>query len=591
MSDDFQIRRRLKIMRGSDVIIEMLITHGVEHVFGVPGDTSMHFHNSFFHRKDKINHILCHDERNAGYMADAYARVTGKVGVVDTPSGGGALYVVPAMSEAYNSCIPMLCLSSDIGLISVEQSSLTDIDQEALMKPITKWNQRIKIGSKIPYLFRKAFRMATGGVPGAVHLALPENILEDEIKFTEEELKGSRLTGRNSPFRYGPDDSDLALVAEMFINAKRPIILCGGGVHSSGACEELSKIVETFHVPLATSINGKGAISELSQYSIGVVGANGGSIEGLEIIQRADFVLALGSKLNNVTTIGKTLFNDNCRIVQVDIGENVLDANIRTKVAVMSDIKAFLLKFLEIMEEKDLDDPSRLETWNEFVCQKMMAKRARIQKDVERKEDLVTPAYFFDMLWNLTDEDTYFIADAGTPTPYLSSYFRQKKAGRQTVLPRAHGSLGYAIPASMGVQVAKPMSKVIAMHGDASFGMAAGELETAVRCNLPIVFINFQNYAYGWIKTIQKLYFDEKYFAVDFGKSLDVAKVAQGFGLKAKTVYNNTEVKDGLTWALNQDGPVMLNLMIEPPTKTIPPVLKWENDAAKPADKRVKLTY
>ncbi|MBU0463801.1 MAG: thiamine pyrophosphate-binding protein, partial [Proteobacteria bacterium] len=488
-------------------------------------------------------------------------------------------------------CIPMLCLSSDIGLVSVEQGSLTDIDQEALMKPITKWNQKIKAGSKIPYLFSKAFRMATGGVPGAVHLALPENILEDEVNFTEEELKGSLATGHNAPFRYGPCDTDLTLVADMLIKAKRPVILSGGGVHSSNAHEQLATLVETFHLPLATSINGKGAISELSDYSIGVVGANGGSIEGLQIIQKADFVLALGSKLNNVTTIGKTLFNDTCKIAQVDIGENLLDANIRTNVAIMSDIKTFLVKLITEIKGKGLEDASRLGTWNEFVCQKMLEKRNRIQKDVEKEEDLVTPAYFFHMLWNLTDEDTYFVADAGTPTPYLASYFRQKKAGRQTVLPRAHGSLGYALPASMGVQVAKPGHKVIALHGDASFAMAAGELETAVRCNLPIVFINFQNYAYGWIKTIQKLYFDETYFAVDFGKSIDVEKVAIGFGLKAKTVYNNSQVEEKLNWALNQDGPVMLNLMIEPPTKTIPPVLKWEKDAAKPADKRIKLTY
>ena len=578
-------------MRGSDVIIEMLIAHGVEHVFGVPGDTSMHFHNSFFQKKDRINHILCHDERNAGYMADAYARVSGKVGVVDTPSGGGALYVVPAVSEAYNSCIPMLCLSSDIGLVSVEQGSLTDIDQEALMKPITKWNQRIKIGSKIPYLFRKAFRMATGGVPGAVHLGLPENILEDEVRFTEQELKGSPLTGHNAPFKYGPDDADLALVADMLVNAKRPVILSGGGVHLSVAYEELATLIQTFHLPLATSINGKGAISELSAYSIGVVGANGGSLEGLKIIQQADFVLALGSKLNNVTTIGKTLFNDKCKIAQIDISENLLDANIRTDIAILSDIKTFLVKLLSKLKEKDLKEPSKLDTWNEFVDQKMMEKRARIQKDIEKEEDLVTPAYFFDALWHLTDEDTYFIADAGTPTPYLSSHFRQKKAGRQTVLPRAHGSLGYALPGSIGIQVAKPGHKVIALHGDASFCMAAGELETAVRCNLPIVFINFQNYAYGWIKTIQKLYFDEKYFAVDFGKSFNAAKVAQGFGLNAKTVYSNEQVKEGLEWALNLEGPVLLNLMIEPPTKTIPPVLKWEKDAAKPVDERIKLTY
>jgi len=485
----------------------------------------------------------------------------------------------------------MLCLSSDIGLVSVEQGSLTDIDQEALMKPITKWNQRIKIGSKIPYLFRKAFRMATGGVPGAVHLGLPENILEDEVRFTEQELKGSPLTGHNAPFKYGPDDADLALVADMLVNAKRPVILSGGGVHLSVAYEELATLIQTFHLPLATSINGKGAISELSAYSIGVVGANGGSLEGLKIIQQADFVLALGSKLNNVTTIGKTLFNDKCKIAQIDISENLLDANIRTDIAILSDIKTFLVKLLSKLKEKDLKEPSKLDTWNEFVDQKMMEKRARIQKDIEKEEDLVTPAYFFDALWHLTDEDTYFIADAGTPTPYLSSHLRQKKAGRQTVLPRAHGSLGYALPGSIGIQVAKPGHKVIALHGDASFCMAAGELETAVRCNLPIVFINFQNYAYGWIKTIQKLYFDEKYFAVDFGKSFNAAKVAQGFGLNAKTVYSNEQVKEGLEWALNLEGPVLLNLMIEPPTKTIPPVLKWEKDAAKPVDERIKLTY
>jgi len=569
----------------------MLIAHGVEHVFGVPGDTSMQFHNSFFHRQERITHILCHDERNAGYMADAYARVSGKVGVVDTPSGGGALYVVPAVSEAYNSCIPLLCLSSDIGLASVEQSSLTDIDQEALMKPITKWNQRIKTSSKIPHLFRKAFRMATGGVPGAVHLGLPENILEDPVSFNEAELKGSEYTGCNTPFRYGPDEAGLTRVAQMLVNAQRPVILTGGGVHLSNAYDALAELVETYHLPLATSINGKGAISEMSPYSIGVVGANGGSVEGVKIIQRADFVLALGSKLNNVTTIGKSLFSDNCKIVQVDIGENVLDANIRTHVAIMSDMRAFLEKLMGMIRKKGLNNPSRLDGWNEFVRQKMLEKRERIQKDVEKEEDLVTPAYFFNALWHLTDEDAYFVADAGTPTPYLSACFRQKKAGRQMVLPRAHGSLGYAIPASMGVQVAKPGRKVIALHGDASFGMAAGELETAVRCDLPIVFINFQNFAYGWIKTIQKLYFDETYFAVDFGKSLDVEKVAQGFGLKAKTIHSNDGVEDGLNWALQQKGPVMLNLMIEPPTKTVPPVLKWEKDAAKPAGKRIKLTY
>ena len=386
-------------------------------------------------------------------------------------------------------------------------------------------------------------------------------------------------------------EEDVTRVAQMLRQARRPVILAGGGVHLSQAYDELAALAEQGRIPVATSVNGKGSVAETAFYAIGVAGANGGSIEALEIVQNADVALVLGSKLNNVTTIGKLLFNNECQVVQVDIAEEALDANIRTTLAIMSDIRCFLGVLRRALAEQQGADANRLDEWNGLVADKMAHKQRRIEADVAKECELVSPACFFDALWNLTDEDTYFVADAGTPTPYLSSYFRLKKAGRHAVLPRAHGSLGYALPAAIGVQVAKPGRKVIAMHGDASFGMAVGDLETAVRCKLPVVFVNFQNYAYGWIKTIQRLYYQERYFGVDFSRSLDAAKVAQGFGLPSKTISSNQEVKGGLEWALNQDSPVLLDMMIEPPTRTVPPVLKWEKDAAKPASERVKLTY
>ncbi len=203
---------------------------------------------------------------------------------------------------------------------------------------------------------------------------------------------------------------------------------------------------------------------------------------------------------------------------------------------------------------------------------------------------LVLPCRFFGALEQLTDDNTVLVGDAGTPTPYLSSYLRLKKAGRWNVLPRAHGSLGYALPAAIGVKVAKPDATVFSLMGDASLGMALGDLETAKRLGLPIIFVNFENNCYGWIKTIQRLYYDERYFAVDFCP-IDSVAVAKGFGIDAISISNNAQIEEGIQWALAQEKPTFLNVAIERPTGFVPPVLKWERDIKVPPSERKKLTY
>jgi acetolactate synthase-1/2/3 large subunit len=172
-------------MRGADVIVKLLIKHGVEHIFGVPGDTSMAFHDALLKESDKIQHILCRDERHAAYAADAYARVTGKIGVVEVPSGGGALYVVPGISEANLSNIPLLCIASEISMDSDEMNALTDCNQEDLFAAVSKWNTKIRLSSKIPQMVRKAIRMSTSGVTGATVLSVPEaNLMERKTIYT-----------------------------------------------------------------------------------------------------------------------------------------------------------------------------------------------------------------------------------------------------------------------------------------------------------------------------------------------------------------------------------------------------------------------
>src|SRR5690625_3752094 len=225
-------------MRVADAILELLIAHEVEVVFGVPGDTSMSFHNAFQKYQDKVKYVSCRDERHAAYMADTYARVSGKPGVVDVPSGGGLLYAIPGLSEATSSSIPIICFSSDISQLSQGTGALTELKQEEVSNAVTKWNVTITKAEKVPHTIRKAFRIASGGRPGAVHISIPEDVHEMEYDFTDEELTVPTLKRHVN----GPVREDVKDVAKLFKDAKRPVVLAGGGVHLSRSEEHTSEL-------------------------------------------------------------------------------------------------------------------------------------------------------------------------------------------------------------------------------------------------------------------------------------------------------------------------------------------------------------
>ena len=572
-------------MKGSDIVVDSLIDNGVTEIFGVPGDTSMEFHDAL-KRNGKIKYIVCRDERNAVYMADGYARVSHKPGVVDVPSGGGVLYVIPGLAEANDSSIPLVCISSDITMSSEETEALTDVRQLDLTSPVTKWNCKIKSTKKIQTYIEKAFRIATLGKPGATHVSIPENIHGEEIAWTY--IRTPPPSGIGA-LRSGPMGSDIHSVSEALLNAHAPVVIAGGGVHSAQAYESLAEFSEKFTVFVATSINGKGCINETNPLSIGVIGANGGSEETNEVVHSSDLVIILGSKMNNVTSMGGCIFKAGQKIIQVDISEKILGANVHPNIPVLSDIDLFLRNLNKSFDETKKGSIKR-DAWIGKVSSILKNKWNRIEKEINTPTKFVNPALFFKILFSNTDENTIFVADAGTPTPYLASYCRLKSFGRHTVMPRAHGSLGYALPAAIGVKVAKPEATVISMFGDGSFGMAVGDLETAKRLGVTIIFMNFQNNSYGWIKTIQRLYYEERYYAVDFDR-IDATRIAEGFGIEAVKINKNDEIEKVIEWSLKQKKPVFLDIHIEPPTELVPPVVKWERDKSVPAEARKKLTY
>src|SRR5688572_13429705 len=277
----------------------MLDAHGVEVVFGLCGDTSLPLYDALA-RLGSLRHVLTRDERHAAYMADGYARVTGRVGVCEGPSGGGATYILPGLVEANESSVPILAINTDVSVASRGRFTLTELDQRALMKPLTKWNAVLDRAADIPRTLRAAFEAMTGGRPGAAHIALPFDVQNGPVERAE--LWADPTLGGFPSKRVAPDPFFVELAAKLLRQAKNPLLICGGGVVLSGAESELMELAEKLGAPVATTVSGKGAVDERCAHAVGVVGSNGGTPQTRAVVDAADVIVFVGCRAGSVTT-------------------------------------------------------------------------------------------------------------------------------------------------------------------------------------------------------------------------------------------------------------------------------------------------
>src|SRR3954447_19623910 len=272
------------VLTGADAVVEMLKAHGVEVIFGLCGDTSLPLYDALA-RSGSIRHILTRDKRHAAYMADGYARVTGKVGVCEGPSGGGATYILPGLVEANESSIPILAINTDISVGSRGKFTLTELDQRALMRPLTKWNAVLDRAADIPRTFRAAFEAMTTGRPGAAHIALPFDVQNAPVE--RGDVWADPTLGAFPSRRAAPDPFFIELAAKILRHAKNPVVICGGGVVLSHAEAELTALAEKLNAPVATTVSGKGSMDERCAHSVGVVGSNGGTPQTRAVVDAA----------------------------------------------------------------------------------------------------------------------------------------------------------------------------------------------------------------------------------------------------------------------------------------------------------------
>jgi acetolactate synthase I/II/III large subunit len=410
---------------------------------------------------------------------------------------------------------------------------------------------------------------------------VPENVLDERARATFPTM--STTVPRERP---EAAEGAIRRAAEALRRAERPAIVAGSGVHLSGAWSELARLAETTGIPVATTIHGKGTLSEMSPLSLGVVGANGARDYANEYLAGADTVLFVGTRANATDTNSYTSPpREGTVVIQNDIDAERAGRNYPGSIALVGDAKAVLQQLISTLpQDEESERRRRLLDW--------IAERRRTWIDgnseprIPDGEDLLDPRDVVRAIRREASDDVLLVADPGTPTPNVAAYWETIEAAREVIVPRGHGPMGYTIPAAIGAALSSPDRRVVGLTADGSFAMAIGELETAVRLQLPIIYVQFSNGSMGWIKMLQHLYMGKRYFDVDLGP-IDAVAVARGMGLDAARVTSLEEFSEALRRNLASRGPAFIDVPVPDQINLVPPVAPWREALAGKAGRPV----
>ncbi len=559
-------------MNASKVLLEMLKSYEVNHIFGLPGETTLNLYEQW-HEYPEIIHVMARDERSAVFMADGYAKISYKPGVCEGPSVG-ATHMLPGVAEAYKASVPMVVITSDIPLHLEKMNMLTGLDQTALFRGVTKESITVTNPVEIPHVVRRAFRLATSGKPGPIHVRFPMDILGAEINdphfFVQKDF--SRYPGHRS-VAY---EQNIQEAVKLIKASKRPVIICGQGVLWSQAWDEIQILAEIYDTPVGTTISAKGSIAETHPLSIGVIGARGGTTLSNGVVAGADLIFFVGCSTDSASTNNWTIppLLTSARIIHLDISEAEVGNNYPTDVTLIGDAKATIRKMIDISSpgKRSSESLARLD----MIKEESERYSTKISKLSDSDEKPIHPLKFIKELQNVLPEYHIIVVDVGVSAIYTSTFLKTKKAGRTILYNYAMGSLGYAIPASIGAQFARPESCIISLVGDGSFGFTAGELETVNRLGGNNNIILFNNSSFGWIKAAATFSHGPEYsdFATGFSE-IDYPKIAEGFGLRSYRIERPNEIQNTLKEAFSLDEPTFIELKVMPEDKLVPPVPSW----------------
>ncbi|HLU80014.1 MAG TPA: acetolactate synthase catalytic subunit, partial [Burkholderiaceae bacterium] len=539
-----------------------LARHGVTHLFGQSLPSMVHLASKEF----GISQIAYRQENTGGYMADAYARVSGKVGIVTAQNGPAAALLVAPLGEALKASIPLVALVQDVNRNQTDRNAFQELDHESMFRPVTKWVRRVSEPDRIDDYIDMAIVAATSGRPGPVALLLPADVLLATPKPASAPRKKS--LGHFPLDRPAPNHDAVQQAADLLAQAQRPIIIAGGGIHSSQAADTLARLQDIAHLPVATTVMGKGAVDEQHPLSVGVasyfMGHNGATRHLRSLISDADVVVLVGNRTNQNGTDSWTLYPENAKYIHIDIDPQEIGRNYEAEVRLTGDARVALEQLTAALETRDLSQRANARSsLEEQIAKGKAAHREEARDLTESTASPIRPERIMAEIDRLLTADSIVVADASYSSIWIANYLQSRKAGMRFITPRGLAGLGWGLPMALGAQVARPDATVFCVVGDGGFAHAWAELETAVRMKLPVVLVVLNNGILGYQKHAENIKFGDHTTACDF-VDVDHAAIARAVGAVGVTVKDPAELADALKNAAQSRKMTVIDVVTDP---------------------------
>lgn len=559
---------KVEMLSGGDMLIRALADEGVETLFGYPGGAALHIYDAIF-RQDRVKHILVRHEQAATHAADAYARVTGKVGSVLVTSGPGATNAITGIATAFMDSIPMVVISGQVISSKIGEDAFQETDMIGVSRPIVKHSFLVTDPAEIPSIVKKAYYIAASGRPGPVVIDVPKDFTDPSVKFPYEYPQSVNLRSYN-PVQKG-HSGQIKKAIKAILAAKQPMIYIGGGAIHGRSPELITELSQLLNYPVTSTLMGLGAYPSTDKQFLGMLGMHG-TYEANTAMHKSDLIFAVGARFDDRVTNALDKFCPNATIVHIDIDPASISKTIDADIPIVGPAESVLTEMLKLIKgSTESIDQDALATWWSHIGEWREKHGIYTQDRFDTSGDMLKPQEVVQAVYEVTKGDAIVATDVGQHQMFAAQYYRFDKP-RRWVTSGGLGTMGFGIPAAMGSQFADRDATVVCITGEGSVQMCIQELSTCTQYKLPIKIININNQTLGMVKQWQDMNYDSRYSEILYEDSLpDFVKLAEAYGHVGIKVTKREELKQKLEECFAmKDRVVFMDIYVDPSEHVYP---------------------
>ncbi|CAG9426637.1 acetolactate synthase 3 large subunit [Providencia alcalifaciens] len=532
----------MEMLSGAEMVVKSLIDQGVKHVFGYPGGAVLDIYDAL-HTVGGVEHILVRHEQAAVHMADGYARSTGDVGVVLVTSGPGATNAITGIATAYMDSVPMVVLSGQVASSLIGNDAFQECDMVGISRPIVKHSFLIKHAKEIPETIKKAFYIAASGRPGPVVIDFPKDTVNPAAKYPYRYPESVSLRSYNPTLQGHKGQIKKAL--SKLVAAKKPVLYVGGGAINANCSAELMALAEKLQLPVVSTLMGLGAFPETHAQSVGMLGMHG-TYEANKVMHHSDVIFAVGVRFDDRTTNNLEKYCPNATVIQIDVDPTSISKTVKADIPIVGDAKLTLEQMIAQLDHVAADqDATALQTW----WKEISVWREKQCLKYTLNPNKVKPQQAIETIYRLTNGEAYVTSDVGQHQMFAALYYPFDKP-RHWINSGGLGTMGFGLPAALGVKLAHPKSTVVCVTGDGSIQMNIQELSTALQYGLPVLVLNLNNGFLGMVKQWQDMIYQGRHSQSYMQSLPNFTKLAEAYGHVGISIASPDELEDKLKQAL-----------------------------------------